>query len=369
LTDTSFNEEIGNVVYYDRFAESSIFDGRFIFISSKVTGPKEQPRPILTDKEFGIAISGIHLYRKVEMYQWKEIRYDHTYEENGEEKKEISYSYEQIWSEEPIESIHFNQFGYDNPTNWSYKSIKTTYPKLFLEDLSLSNQVVDLITIPIVPILLNRKSLLQMESIFDLTLQSPQAMDDIPILKDMFIHDEKEFISRPQANKPRPYKNAIGDLRISFTYTPAKKVSVLAMSKDQKLEPYTSKHGVPICLVEDGFVSPDKMINHARNRNKRKAWIYRALCLLVSWFGYWIAFQSFVNKSARISTPVGPMYISFMQEQLRLLTILSGWCTINFGVALAWFQYGLWEAFLLVAIGFGPLYALAFHKPTNFGVD
>lgn len=57
----------------------------------------------LLDSEFGIKVpNSYRLKRKVEMYQWKE----HCHEDEDTNKK--SYSYEQVWSEERINSAIFH---------------------------------------------------------------------------------------------------------------------------------------------------------------------------------------------------------------------------------------------------------------------
>ena len=58
----------------------------------------------------------------------------------------------------------------------------------------------------------------------DKSLCRIQAVDAIPALVDMFIDSESAFLSRPRKNEPRPHRNAIGDLRVSFAVTPAKRV-------------------------------------------------------------------------------------------------------------------------------------------------
>ena len=71
----------------------------------------------ITDNDFGIiAHNSYRLKRKVEMYQWRETVHDH------DEKK--SYSYDKVWSEEPISSGGFHEKGgHENPGNdWPFRS-------------------------------------------------------------------------------------------------------------------------------------------------------------------------------------------------------------------------------------------------------
>ncbi|KDO27999.1 hypothetical protein SPRG_07277 [Saprolegnia parasitica CBS 223.65] len=276
-----------------------------------------------------------------------ETRHDHTYWEDGEEKKDVTYSYEEVWSESPIYSDRFDDRSYSNPTLWPYTSRKTTHPSLHVETYVLSRAIVDLISTPTEPIRLDQRSLLQMESVFDLTLHTPQTVESIPALVDMFIDAETAFVSRPRKNEPRPHRSAIGDLRVSFAVTPAKRVSILAMALRGSLVPYTSAGGVPIALVHDGLVPAETMLYHAQASLRWQTMGWRGLGLALSCLGYYGILKHYLDTTLFVPSAMGPLHLSVRPSNRLVLALAMGWSTTWCTIALAW----LWQGFWLLSLG------------------
>src|SRR3954463_1257547 len=63
----------------------------------------------LTDKDFNVTQTAVHLQRKVEMFQWQEHEKKETKKDavGGGETTKTSYSYEKVWSDKPIKSDEF----------------------------------------------------------------------------------------------------------------------------------------------------------------------------------------------------------------------------------------------------------------------
>ncbi|KDO17908.1 hypothetical protein SPRG_16691 [Saprolegnia parasitica CBS 223.65] len=322
-THDGLSGALADVVMYDPTLETAALDGRLVHISARLMG-QDNGRPIVSDREFGIAVAGVHLHRTVEMYQWRETRHDHTYWEDGEEKKDVTYSYDEVWSESPIYSDRFDDRSYSNPTLWPYTSRKTTHPSLHVETYALSRAIVDLISTPTEPIRLDQRSLLQMESVFDLTLHAPQAVDAIPALVDMFIDAETAFLSRPRKNEPRPHRSAIGDLRVSFAVTPAKRVSILAMPLRGSLVPYTSAGGVPIALVHDGLVPAETMLHHAQASLRWQTMGWRGLGLALSCLGYYGVLKQYLYTTLFVPSAMGPLHLGVRPSNRLVLALAMG---------------------------------------------
>ncbi|OQR91935.1 uncharacterized protein ACHHYP_04187 [Achlya hypogyna] len=367
-TREGLQRAIAAVVAFDEAQDRAQFEDQLVYISARLTG--EGGRPILTDRHFGIAVAGVHLHRTVEMYQWREHRHDHTFTENGEEKKEVSYSYSEEWSATPIDSDSFDDRSYENPKLWLFGSKKTTHPALRLEGYALSQALVDAITTPQQPIPLNEHTLREMESVFALTLKDPQvdtltatkelictqSVDDIPALTDMFVHNDAAYVTRPRRNDPRPYRNAIGDLRVSFAVTPARRVSVLASPQHEVLVPYTSAHGVPIAMVQDGSVDADAMLGHAQSTlvlHSWYTWIRRLALLLLSCLGYYGVLEEYVGSVVRVPSAIGPLFLPVMEANRALVATLLG----------------LALSMVVFAVGVTPLATVLLARPKKFGVD
>ncbi len=66
---------------------------------------------VLADEKFNISANAIQLRRVVEMYQWRE---DKREEKEGDRKRTY-YTYDQVWSDRPIDSSRFNDTSKANP--------------------------------------------------------------------------------------------------------------------------------------------------------------------------------------------------------------------------------------------------------------
>ena len=63
---------------------------------------------VLTDPTFGVSATAIRLGRKVEMYQWNEVKNSSTQKDlGGSNETTTTYSYDQKWSDDPIDSTKF----------------------------------------------------------------------------------------------------------------------------------------------------------------------------------------------------------------------------------------------------------------------
>lgn len=78
----------------------------------------------LEDEEFALrAQDALRLERKAEIYQWKEFKKEERKKKaGGGEEHTTTYSYEKVWSPEPIDSSRFKKEGYDNPQEMRYRS-------------------------------------------------------------------------------------------------------------------------------------------------------------------------------------------------------------------------------------------------------
>lgn len=89
----------------------------------------------LFDSEFGVvAEDSYRLSRKVEMFQWRENpKTDPVTQAAG-------FEYDQIWSEDPIDSKKFHEVGFDNPEagKWPFKSQVITAKNVMVGEYCLN---------------------------------------------------------------------------------------------------------------------------------------------------------------------------------------------------------------------------------------
>ena len=85
-------------------------DGKLVATKGKIDSDSLNE---LRDDTFGINVKAVKLRRKVEMYQWQENEDTKTETQMGGTTKETTtYSYEKVWSEEPIDSSKFHKPSY-----------------------------------------------------------------------------------------------------------------------------------------------------------------------------------------------------------------------------------------------------------------
>lgn len=77
----------------------------------------------LGDSDFGVAVQGAKMNRQVEMYQWVESKHSRTVNDNmGGKRTQTDYYYNKEWKSRPVNSDHFKNRAYQNPSNWPVTS-------------------------------------------------------------------------------------------------------------------------------------------------------------------------------------------------------------------------------------------------------
>ena len=111
---------------------------------------------VLTDPTFGVSATAIRLGRKVEMYQWNEVKNSSTQKDlGGSNETTTTYSYVKKWSDDPIDSTKFKEAA--ATLNFSYlealrhvilpQSWRVIVPPtfgflvLFIKDTALASQI------------------------------------------------------------------------------------------------------------------------------------------------------------------------------------------------------------------------------------
>ena len=188
-------------------------EGKLVLVSG--TAKKDEE---LVDADFNITVNTILLYRKVEMYQWKEV------ETWNKEDKEYKYTYSKVWTENLIDDTLFKykhgiiSESHINPKNKPYES-KLIYGTVELGEFKLSNDQI--------------KSI-KTDSIFE-ELSTEVATNMGMVISE---HYYTTVDKTPE----------IGDIRISFLTvdsTKYKNITVLAKQKDNTFEEFKVDNSTP----------------------------------------------------------------------------------------------------------------------------
>ncbi|CAK4463800.1 unnamed protein product [Aphanomyces euteiches] len=322
---TALEEGLALVVEYEPEGKQS-FESKLVHMAGRLTTQNDRESPIVVDAEFGIAARGVYLHRIVEMLQWEEVRHDHTYTENGQEKTDTTYSYKKTWSAERIDSDRFEDASYVNPVRWAYTSKK-------------------------------------MASILELQFGIKQEIQAIPALK-QFNVDHDQFISR--RTKWPSDRASIGDMRIRFELSPAAAVSVVAMPFDSELHPYRTKNGESVALLEEGIVDAKTMFENERSNVTTMAWVVRLIGLVIVSLGYYILLQPVVDIAHKFSgVPLlGQFIITIVSRSVEVMSGLLGLSTTLIVIAIAWVYYRPLVAFGLFVVAITPYFGMR-KKPAK----
>ena len=234
--------------------------GGFVLTGSAATpGPAANGKLVLAagtpevktparDAQFGVAVDAPALVRKVEMFQWNEIRY-------GGQR-----SYEQNWFDHPIDSTAFNNpAGHANPGAFPINAARFDSPDVAVAGFTLAPALTDMIE--------------GVESF------EPDLSNLPPNMAVTFQPHGGTLLT--SANPARPQ---IGDLRISWMRIAPEDLTVFARDQDGTLVPAQNPGGDAIAQVLIGRHSLTDVLTDAPQPPRYK-WARRALAVLLAWAG------------------------------------------------------------------------------------
>ena len=184
----------------------------------------------LFDKEFGVvAEDSYRLKRKVEMYQWQEVKRPGA----GGEQDPVCTN-EKVWSEHSIDSSKFHEQGYKNPTadKWAFKSKNFVATNVELGNYKLNQS--------------QCKRLGNQKMTIDWTDDDKEALENtVPLLKSKGYSSLKtngSFLTATcgERNKRKSVKESlhtpqIGQIRVYFEYEICGPTTVIAQqTQDDK---------------------------------------------------------------------------------------------------------------------------------------
>jgi hypothetical protein len=305
-------------------------DGRLVHVAAKAATDVS-----LTDPDFGVSAAGLRLVRSVEMYQWREdSKSETTTKLGGGEETVTTYTYSKKWSDRAIDSTDFKQpAGHANPS-MEIEGRRFQVDRARLGAFDLDEPVLDLVggerALPMAPA--------QKDAIRDAFSGSAKVS----------IVDGRIFIGRDPASP------AVGDYRIRYSVAPAGDLSIVGRQAGDRFEPYQTRAGRDLLMVETGSVPAEKMFADAVTENTVVTWIVRIAGLLFLFVGFALSLGP-LGVIADVLPFLGSIVRLGTGALALVLALLAGFVTI----AVAWFWYRPLLSLGLVAIALAVAFVLS----------
>ena len=299
----TLQEGAGIVLPVDAASRDPANEGRLIHLSGTAATSERLADPVL-----GISENAIRLGRNVEMYQWWEGTSSETREKFGGGTETVTtYKYEQVWSDQIIDSTKFKQpQGHQNPGRMPLSSETWQASRVSVGVYQLSSSLIGSIS--------GEEPLPVGDGV-----TIPASLGGSARMDNGGIH-----VGDPQ-------NPAIGDIRVNMTIVRPADVSIIAAQRGETLAPFQAEAGGTIQLLSMGLVSPDEMFKAAELRNKILTWALRFGGFLMMFVGLRLLF-GLLRVGAALVPFVGQIvgagigFVSaLMAGSLSLITIAIAW--------------------------------------------
>jgi len=282
------------------------FDHRLVHMSGLATTSET-----IADPQFGVSAVAIGLKRKTQMYQWKQDVHGETQKNfGGSSTTKKTYTYSKMWSKSLIRSNEFKQpEGHENPSSMPFSSSDFYATKVTLGAFELPRDIV--------------RSIGPYEKIS----ADPNSLP--AILKDQL----KQFDGGYYIGAS-PASAQIGDLEIDFQILKPTSISVIATQVGNTFEPYFSRNGNSIELVESKVTSPENMIENARIHNEMLMWVLRVLGVVLTFFGF-LALTGILS----IIADIVPILGTIIGVGTTAVAFLMACATSFITIGIAWIAY------------------------------
>lgn len=221
---------------------------------------------MVEDTHYGISVPALRIVRTEEIYQWVEDKKSETKQKvGGGEETTTTYTYEKDWVAEPVKSSEFKKpEGHTNEGHLIYGNANFNAEKVTLGAFDVPEDFVKQMGSPI------------KRAVTDADLARLPA----DLKKGTKIQNGAFYIGQ------NPQEPKIGDVRVTFEIVKPGTFSILAAQIGETFEPYQTKAGKPIELIEEGTVSAEKMFKDAAAASKMITWLLRVLGFLFMAFGF-----------------------------------------------------------------------------------
>ena len=298
-------------------------DGKLIATKGKIDSDSLDE---LKDDTFKISVKAVKMRRNVEMYQWKE--------ECTEENEKTKCTYEKVWDSKLLDSSEYKESGHENPTSMLYESETFISENVKLGAFTLPEELVKSLKFD------------KMKTNDELTSQYDNSKEDIKV-------DGKYLTNVKEEEK-------IGDIRISFEYTTAKNVSVMAVQTDDTFEAFTSKKGKDIYTIVEGNKTGTQILENMTSANKTMKWFLRGLGTVLMILGFGTMFSFITNIASKI-----PVLGNIVNGATSVVSTTLGLGLSLLVIAIAWFRFRPVLSIVLIAIVIALIVVLKIYLPKN----
>lgn len=291
------------VVVKDTSKVDPTLDGKFIHATGRA-----ETKDTLTDSAFGQSIVALHLNRSVEFYQWVEKSHSETRKKlGGGEETITTYTYEQQWVPQPVESTNFKDpafhsrngenFVQMNVEDFSVDAKNVTFggykmPSFLSGRIRKSTPLN--VNLPIQvkqAIFKNTRTGSQSQTGISSSPTTTMGMGGMSGINGAFSTSLAETFITAAADTIYIGRNStqpqIGDVRVKFSYVqPTAEVTIDARVIKDTFEPFQSSNGKSLSYLTSGTVSVDKVFADATSSNETMAWVWRIIGVLVVTAGF-----------------------------------------------------------------------------------
>lgn len=261
---------------------------------------------LLMDDEFGFEVKAIKFDKVVEMYQYKENKKTEKKDNlGGSTTTTETFTYEEVWSENLINSDGFDESWRDNPKDFDHRAASYQAKDVRLGAYQLSDGLIAQIG----------------------------GSEDFNITEELYsTEDNLGTISGGKIYFGNGNKNPeIGDERVSFQVVYPHDISIIAKQQGESFVPYITKNGRSIELVYDGVKSVEEIFASEESKNSMLSWILRLV-------GFLLMFAGFAAILKPISTvgSVIPLLGNVLQAGAGIIAGLLAFIISFVVIALAW---------------------------------
>jgi hypothetical protein len=287
-----------------------------------------KPVNIVKDTTFGVVSDGLLLQRDVTMYQWEEQTSSHSEDKLGGSTETITtYDYYKGWHSHPQNSSSFKHpSGHENPPMSYHSQLFST--DATIGDFHISKSIINKFNI---------------SSSFDGLNKMP---DNIGEAKNY-----KQFLyigGNPQSPN-------IGDIKISYRYTPLGIYSIATKAENRELVDYTTDNGRKFTFIKNGKVSANQIFKDELDSNSLLTWLFRAGGLILMFVG----FKLIMGPLSALANII-PMFGSLVSGASSLVALVFTLILGSIIISIAWFASR--PIMSLVIIGGAILISMVFSK-------
>ena len=308
-TAKGLQEGAASIVAVDAAMIDPVRDHKLVHLSGEVSPASE-----LHDEIFGISCKALRLNRNVEIYQWQESKSSKTQKSPGGGSETITTtSYDRKWVNEPVDSSRFKEAD----THQNPGTLLVTKSSALAKDATLG------------AFHLPQSVIVKMTGDEPLPLGEDNLQKLAPELREKaHLSDGKIYFGKD------PALPEVGDQKVSFSILKPNIFSVAAAQNGNSVEPYPTRSGPRILLVESGSVSPALMFQQAESRNAVMTWVLRFIGMSLVFLGVNALFAPLVALADVI-----PFLGSLASGGAMVVSLLLSMAITLMTISVAWFAF------------------------------